>query len=39
MPMRRGPGDVDRLRHQATAEAEMRARTQGPNGFGQGCLG
>jgi hypothetical protein len=36
---RRGPGDVDLLRHQATAEAEMRAHTQGPNGFGQGYLG
>ncbi len=36
---RHGPGEFDRLRHQATAEADMRAHTQGPNGFGQGYLG
>ena len=32
---RPGPGDFDRLRHQGTAEADMRAHTQGPNGFTQ----
>jgi hypothetical protein len=36
---RRGPADIDRLRHPAAGEADMRAHTQGPNGFGQGYQG
>jgi hypothetical protein len=29
---RRGPQDVDRLRHTATSEAEMNREGRGPNG-------
>ena len=36
---RREPGDFDRLRHDATAQADLRSHTQGPNGFGQTWLG
>jgi len=36
---RRGPGDPDRLRHSASGEADMRAHTQGPNGFNQTWTG
>jgi hypothetical protein len=36
---RRGPSEVDRMRHQAAGEADLRSHTQGPNGFGQTYLG
>ncbi len=36
---RKGPGDFDRLRHSATADADLRSATQGPNGFFQGGMG
>ena len=36
---RKGPGDFDRLRHNATSEADLRSHTQGPNGFGQSWMG
>ena len=29
-----GPGDFDRLRHSATAEADLRSHSHGLNGFG-----
>jgi hypothetical protein len=36
---RRRPVEFDRLRHQATAEADMRSTVQGPNGASQGFWG
>ena len=36
---RRGVNDFDRLRHSATADADLRSGTQGPNGFGQTWIG
>ena len=36
---RRGPDEFDRLKHDATREADLRSHTQGPNGYNQTWTG